>query len=134
MLPYCVATSSEFIHSLYRARGRPGIDSEDSISPAYVAWRAGKTNRVVLPARQAGSRFLGALTGLQIRAQERRCIHVENNDERKCRLYCKARYTPIIDTQRQSSKQQTNHVNLFSKYRVHLPSPHKLYLQHIDDF
>jgi hypothetical protein len=33
---------------------RPEIDSEDSIPPAYVAWRAGTTNRVVVPARQAG--------------------------------------------------------------------------------
>jgi hypothetical protein len=48
---------------------RPGIDSEDSIPPAYVAWRAGTTNRVVVPARQAGNRFLGSLTGLRIRAQ-----------------------------------------------------------------
>ena len=32
---------------------RPGIDSEDSIPPAYVAWRAGTTNRVAVPARQA---------------------------------------------------------------------------------
>jgi hypothetical protein len=31
----------------------PGIDS------AYVAWRAGTTNRVVAPAHQAGNRFLG---------------------------------------------------------------------------
>jgi hypothetical protein len=50
---------------------RPGIDSEDSIPPVYVAWRAGTTNRVVVPARQAGNRFLGSLTGLQIRAQYR---------------------------------------------------------------
>jgi hypothetical protein len=34
---------------------------------AYVAWLAGTTNRVV-PARQAGNRFLGSLKGLQIRA------------------------------------------------------------------
>ncbi len=46
---------------------RPGIDSEDSIPPAYVAWRAGTTYRVVVPARQAGNRFLGSLKGLQIR-------------------------------------------------------------------
>ena len=32
---------------------RPGIDSKVSIPPAYVAWRAGTTNRVVVPARQA---------------------------------------------------------------------------------
>jgi hypothetical protein len=38
-----------------------GIDSKDAISPAYVAWRAGMSNRVVLPARQAGNRFLGPL-------------------------------------------------------------------------
>jgi hypothetical protein len=49
---------------------RPGIDSEDSIPPAYGALRAGMTNRVVavgVPARQAGNRFLGSLKGLQIR-------------------------------------------------------------------
>ncbi len=60
--------------TLYRARickrlRRPGIDSEDSIPPAYVAWRAGTKNRVVVPARQAGNRFLGSLKGIQIRAQ-----------------------------------------------------------------
>jgi hypothetical protein len=47
---------------------RPGIDSEDSIPPAYVAWRDNTTNRVVIPASQAGNRFLGSLKGLQIRA------------------------------------------------------------------
>ncbi len=47
-----------------------GIDSEESISPAYVAWWSGTTNRVVVPARQAGNRFLGFLKGLQIRAQD----------------------------------------------------------------
>ncbi len=45
----------------------PGIDSEESIPPAYVVWRAGKTNRVVVPAREDGN-FLGSLKGLQIRA------------------------------------------------------------------
>jgi hypothetical protein len=39
------------------------------IPPAYVAWRAGTKNRVVVPARQAGNRFLGSLKGLQIRTQ-----------------------------------------------------------------
>jgi hypothetical protein len=48
---------------------RPGSDSEDSIPPAYVAWGAGTTNRVVVPARQAVNRFLGSFKGLQIRAQ-----------------------------------------------------------------
>jgi hypothetical protein len=47
---------------------RPGIDSEESILSAYVAWRAGTTNRVVVLARQAGNRFLGSLKALQIRA------------------------------------------------------------------
>ncbi len=40
---------------------RPGIDSEDSIPPAYVAWQADTTNRVVVPGRQAGNQFLGSL-------------------------------------------------------------------------
>ncbi len=48
---------------------RPEIDSENSIPPAYVAWRADKTNRAVVPARQAGNQFLGSLKSLQIRAQ-----------------------------------------------------------------
>jgi hypothetical protein len=42
--------------------GATGIDSVESILPAYVAWRAGTTNR-------AGNRFLGSLKGSQIRAQ-----------------------------------------------------------------
>jgi hypothetical protein len=29
---------------IYKRLWRPGIDSEDSIPPAYVAWRAGTTN------------------------------------------------------------------------------------------
>jgi hypothetical protein len=33
----------------------------ESILQAYVAWRADTTNRVVVPARQAGNRFLGLL-------------------------------------------------------------------------
>ncbi len=47
----------------------PGIDSHESIAPAYVVWRAGTKNRVVVPARQAGNRFLVSLKGLQIPAQ-----------------------------------------------------------------
>ncbi len=46
----------------------PEIDSEESISPAHVAWRASTPNRVFVPARQAGNRYLGSLKGLQIRA------------------------------------------------------------------
>ncbi len=48
----------------------PGINFEESIPPAYVAWRAGTKNRVVVPVRQAGNRFLGSINGLQIRAQD----------------------------------------------------------------
>ncbi len=44
-------------------------ETQESIPSAYVAWRAGTTNRVVVPARQATNRFLGSLKGLQIRAQ-----------------------------------------------------------------
>jgi hypothetical protein len=44
------------------------IDSKKSIPPAFVAWLAGTSNGVVVPARQAGNRFLGSLKGLQIRA------------------------------------------------------------------
>ncbi len=46
-----------------------GIDSEESILPAYVAWQAGTKNRVFVPARRAGNLFLGSLKGLQIWAQ-----------------------------------------------------------------
>ncbi len=38
----------------------PEIDSDGPIPPAYVARRAGTTNRVVVQARQAGNRFLGS--------------------------------------------------------------------------
>jgi hypothetical protein len=48
--------------------GSPGIDTKKSTQPANVAWQAGTYNRVVVPARQAGNRFLGSLKGLQIRA------------------------------------------------------------------
>jgi hypothetical protein len=37
----------------------PGIDSKESITQAYVAWRAGTSNRDVIPGRQA--LFLGSL-------------------------------------------------------------------------
>ncbi len=40
---------------------RLGIESEDSIPPAYEAWRAGTTS-------QAENRYLSSLKGLQIRA------------------------------------------------------------------
>jgi hypothetical protein len=44
------------------------MDSE-WIPQAYVTWRARTSNGVVVPARQAGNRFLGSLKGLPIRAQ-----------------------------------------------------------------
>ena len=46
----------------------PGIDSKESIPPAYVSLRAGTSNRVAIPSRQARNWFLGSLKGLQIRA------------------------------------------------------------------
>ncbi len=35
--------------------------AQESIPPASAAWRAGTTKRVVVPAPQAGNRFLGSL-------------------------------------------------------------------------
>ncbi len=35
----------------------PGIDSEELGPPAHVDWRASTTNRVIIPAGQAGNRF-----------------------------------------------------------------------------
>ncbi len=46
----------------------PGIDSEKSIPPAYIASRSSTKNRVIVPDHQAGNRFLGSLIGLQIPA------------------------------------------------------------------
>jgi hypothetical protein len=46
----------------------PGIDSNESIPPAFITWRDGTSNRVVVLARKAWNRFLGSLKGLQIRA------------------------------------------------------------------
>jgi hypothetical protein len=45
------------------------LRAQESIPPAYEAWRAGTSNRVVVPAVQAGNPFLGSLKGLQIRTQ-----------------------------------------------------------------
>ncbi len=44
-----------------------------AIPPAYVVWRAGSSNRVVVPARQAGNRFPGSSKCLQIRARAGQC-------------------------------------------------------------
>jgi hypothetical protein len=75
-LPLCVYSVGGnilFVYPTYWARickrlWSPGIDSEESISPAYVACRAGTTNRVVVPACQPENRFLGSIKDLQIRA------------------------------------------------------------------
>ncbi len=43
----------------------PGIDFKESIPPAYVTWRAGTSNRVVIPAHQRkriDSRILNRFT------------------------------------------------------------------------
>ncbi len=60
----------------YRARickrlRSPGINFQESIPPAFVSWRSGTTNRVVVLARHVENRFLSSLKGLQIRAQLR---------------------------------------------------------------
>ncbi len=52
---------------IFKRLWSPGIDSKELIPPAYVAWRAGTTNRVVVQARQSKNRLLGSLKGLQIR-------------------------------------------------------------------
>ncbi len=41
---------------------------------AYVAWRAGTSNRVVASTYQAGKRFLGSIKGIQIRSQAARLL------------------------------------------------------------
>ncbi len=53
---------------IFKRLWSPGINSDGPIPPAYVAWRDGSTNRVVVQARHAGNWFLGFLKGLQIRA------------------------------------------------------------------
>ncbi len=58
---------SEYRAHICKRLWSPGIDSEETILPAYVAGRAGTTKRVVLPARQVGNRFLGSLKGCKIR-------------------------------------------------------------------
>ncbi len=35
--------------------------AQESIPATYVAWRAGTSKRVVVPARKAGNQFLGSL-------------------------------------------------------------------------
>ncbi len=61
-------TQSRSWDRIYKRLRSPKIDSKEPIPQAYVVWRAGTSDRVVVPARQAGNRFLGSLKGLQIRA------------------------------------------------------------------
>ncbi len=50
---------SQFIRArICKCLTSPGIDSKESIQLAYVAWRVGTSNRVVVLTRQAGNRFL----------------------------------------------------------------------------
>jgi hypothetical protein len=49
----------QYVLSIHKRLRSPGIDSKESILPAYVAWLADTSDRVVVPARQAGNRFLG---------------------------------------------------------------------------
>jgi hypothetical protein len=52
---------------IFKRLRSPGIDSKESIPPAYLAWRANTSRRVLyVPAYQAGDRFLGSLKGLKI--------------------------------------------------------------------
>jgi hypothetical protein len=51
-------TNSQYIACICKLLG---IDSEESIPPAYLAWQADTTNRVVVPSRQAGNRCLDRL-------------------------------------------------------------------------
>ncbi len=63
-------------------------DFKESIPPAYEAWRAGTSHRVVIPASQAGNRFLSSLKGLQIRAlNNRRCWPFAAPENSFCILY-----------------------------------------------
>ncbi len=48
---------------IFKLLRSPGIDSKESIPPAYVVWQAGTSNRVGIQAW-----LLGSLKGLQIRA------------------------------------------------------------------
>jgi hypothetical protein len=58
------------------------MDSKESILSAYVALRAGTSNRNVVPARRAGNRFMGSFKSLQIQAQAnmQTCNELEENN------------------------------------------------------
>ncbi len=52
----------DFRARICKSLWRPEIYSKESIPPAFVVWRAGAINRVVVPARQGGNRFLKRFT------------------------------------------------------------------------
>ncbi len=58
---------------IYKQLRSPGIDYKESIPPTHIAWRAGTSNRFVVPARQAGNWFLASLKSLQI-LDQRTCV------------------------------------------------------------
>jgi hypothetical protein len=57
----------------------PGFDSKESIQPAYVAWRVGTSNRVVVPAQQVGNRIRVSLKSLQLRALLYALFHIDGD-------------------------------------------------------
>jgi hypothetical protein len=61
---------------IFKSLRSPEIDSEETIPPAYVAWWASTTNRVVLLVRRTANRFLGSLKGLQIRSQVHKILNL----------------------------------------------------------
>ncbi len=69
ILTICVGNYT--IHSLGKRLGSPEIDSKELIPSAYVAWRAGSSKRVVVPAHQAVNRSPASLEGLKIRALDK---------------------------------------------------------------
>jgi hypothetical protein len=54
------------INAISALLSRARICKRHWILPAYAAWRAGTTNRVVILGPQAGIRFLGSSKGVQI--------------------------------------------------------------------
>jgi hypothetical protein len=71
-LGYCLSYSTEgrncTLCTNCKLLRSPGMDSKESILPAYLAWWAGTSNMGCRTARQSGNRWLGSLKGLQIRA------------------------------------------------------------------
>jgi hypothetical protein len=78
----------------------PRNDSKESILPAFVAWWARTSNRVVVPACQAGNLFLGSIKGLQIRA-----LYNNNNSNQKSLVH-----VTITSRERQSFKKYSESV------------------------